>query len=217
MIPEAISRRVGEQRKLARSAGIAFALVFIMALNAHASSNSELKEQIQKIAVNYKPIESLPPGFFIRVEQETDNTWDVKESSRTRLNGRTNDRQEIIYVSRDLTYAQPCYDKIRYQSRGKHQTTFECSPIIDDNKSYTPCVSSLTSTMGVASAIKSFVAIVTTLGVAAGTHKYVDEEKVKNVLRQDRALLAISKFLEEDSCVDMLRKDALSLPRTGGL
>lgn len=65
--------------------------------------------------------------------------------------------------------------------------------------------------MGVASALKSFVAIVTTLGVAAGTHKYVDEEKVRNVLQQDCVLLTISKFHEEDSCVDMLRKNASSL------
>jgi len=157
-----------------------------------------LTNKISTIEVGYT-LNITTPGHFFLVEQLSDGNWIAKKSSREPILGRSSKSEEIIFVDQHANYAQPYFEKVSYYTKGIQKASFECSPIIDDKESYTPCNSLLTSNNVGASIGKNIIAAITTLGLAAGTHKYVDPEKVRKVLLQKSVFEEIKKAYEEDT------------------
>ena len=99
-----------------------------------------------------------------------------------------------MHFDKTLDYMQPYFEKIEYYN--EEVGTFECSPFIDDNDDeldYTPCNSDLTTTNIGMSFGKNIVAAITTLGVASGSHKAVDREKMAEILETSDILVRVNK------------------------
>ena len=146
----------------------------------------------KNIAIGYTDQKLLGEGYYVLIER-SDESWRVKKIAEQPIIHRLNDRQEIIFFNKTLDYMQPYFEKIEYYN--EEVGTFECSPFIDDNDDeldYTPCNSDLTTTNIGMSLGKNIVAAITTLGVASGSHKAIDREKMAEILAKSDILARVN-------------------------
>lgn len=150
----------------------------------------------ENITIGYTNQDKLDEGYYVLIE-EADDEWRVKKISDEPIARRLNERQEIIFFSKDMDYVQPYFEKIEYYN--KEVGTFECTPFFDDEKNesaYTPCNSKLMTANFGMSLGKNVVAAVTTLGLAAGTHKEVDQEELAEILEESDILTRVGQRKE---------------------
>lgn len=158
-------------------------------------SNSEKGPSVSHISIGYTSQKVLGEGYYVLIERNEER-WRVKKVSDQPISHRRNDRQEILYFNKTADYIQPYFEKIEYYNA--EVGTFECSPLLDDLSSfYTPCTSDLmTENIGM-SIGKNIVSAITTLGVASGTHKAVDQEKLARILESSDVLARVNKLKSE--------------------
>jgi len=141
------------------------------------------------IKVGFKVYKKPPKGHYVLIEQN-DNKWSVREVSNKVIIGRSKETQEVLYVNLSERYIQPIFEKIKFYN-GK---TFECTPLIDQKEYYTPCTSNLMSIDAGRSLAKNVMASLTTLGLAAGTHKKLDNKKLLQIVSNSNMFEEINSF-----------------------
>jgi hypothetical protein len=144
------------------------------------------------ITIGYKVERTLPDGYYLLIE-DLGSQWIIKKISEKPIVGRQNTQQEVLYINKGLTYLQPYFEKVKYFNG----YTFECSPLLDDKKSYTPCNSNL-MTVNVGMSIgKNIFSAVTTLGVASGSHKAIDREKIADIVQKTNMITKIREYQQQ--------------------
>lgn len=143
-------------------------------------------EGLGSISIGYKS--SVSSGYFVLIENQNDK-WIIKNISNTPIKGRETSQQEILYLNESLTYVQPYFEKVR-QYNG---IWFECS-LFEDKSSYTPCESQLTTADIGASLGKNIFAVITTAGLAAGTNKVIDREKIALIIKETSLLAKVREY-----------------------
>jgi len=154
------------------------------------------------VIIGYRDQSSLPSGYHVLIE-EGNSGWFINKISEKPILNRQNSKQEILYINEALNYVQPYFEKVEVFNG----ITFECTPLLDDKRSYTPCNSRL-MTVNVGMSIgKNIISAVTTLGLASGTHKAIDTEKISNIIQQTNL---ITKIREYQQHCDTSKQNALS-------
>jgi len=141
------------------------------------------------IKVGFKLYKKPPKGHYVLIENN-DNKWNVKKVSNKAIIGRSKETQEVLYVNLLERYIQPIFEKINFYN-GK---TFECTPLLDKKEYYTPCTSNLMSIDAGRSLAKNVMASLTTLGLAAGTHKRLDNKKLLQIVSNSNIFGEINSF-----------------------
>lgn len=170
-------------------------------LTSTAMKAKSIKVDESKVLIGWQTQNSIPvDAYYVLVEKR--GKWTVIDVVTAPLRTRDNNNQEILYIDKQLRYVQPYFQSypntvvnLKDGRTGEGLTikrgTFECSPLMDDKKLYTPCTSNLTSADLLKSAGKNVFSVFS-LGLAAGSHKYVDSEKVRKVL-DDTNILTLLK------------------------
>ncbi len=141
-------------------------------------------------------------GFFILIEADNDEkAWDIINISRTRM-PRNRDTQEIIFVMLEndkVIHAEPAY-VIPKENTGltlkPWASPWECDALYNYKKKsdYHPCHSRLTMVQAGKSFAKNVIAVVYTLGLAAGTFRVIDKNKVNDIIEDIDIPNAIKKW-----------------------
>jgi hypothetical protein len=145
-----------------------------------------------KITIGYKKFEGAVVGYYLLIEN-LGNQWVIKRISERPIVGRDNTQQEVLYINKELTYLQPFFEKVEHFNG----VTFECSPLFDDKKSYTPCNSNLMKVNVGMSIGKNIISAVTTFGLASGSHKAIDREKIASIVQQTNMLAKVKEYQRE--------------------
>jgi len=170
---------------------IAGIVVVAIGFNGCSNSTTQISTiklqngRLQKIEIGYRNNRHYD-GYYATIEKDLDS-WKLKQISEKYLS-RNKSNQEILYTNQNIDFIQPSFDNVRYYRGG----TFECGAFAD-NKGYTPCNSNLMKINIGKSVAKNMIAAVLTLGLASGTHKSVDKNK-------------ITKIIKETDLIDYIRK-----------
>lgn len=176
-------------RKLA---GVVMLLIAVSGCAINNTAKPEKVETQDGIYYGWKDQAMLPAktAYFALLEK-AGNSWDVKLISKQPIQGRDNDKQEILFVDKQYRYIQPWFQS--FPQHG-HDGSWECS-LYYKNKDYSPCNSQLTSVDAGASLGKNIAAAILTFGLAAGSHQYIDRSKVAEAVKQSDLINKIkSKF-----------------------
>jgi hypothetical protein len=162
-----------------------------------------------RVSIGYVTQSTLPqPAYYATVEEVAEGKWELVKISDTEAM-RLSDKQEVLYVEKDLRYVQPYFeyepntaveiDNCNPWEEGYviERGTFECNNLFFFDKSggkYNPCNSQLTTIDMPKSVGKNFFAVITTLGLASGSHRYVDSDKVFAVIEQTDLLKKVGEY-----------------------
>jgi len=191
--------------------------VTVMAITGCASYHTAKPFNLadtSQVSIGYVTQATLPtPAYYATVEEVEEGKWEIVSISDTKAM-RLSDKQEVLYVEKDLRYVQPYFD---YESNTAvkidncnpweegyviERGTFECNNLFFFDKSggkYNPCNSKLTTIDMPKSVGKNFFAVITTLGLASGSHRYVDSDKVFAVIEQTDLLKKVSEYRSSHS------------------
>ena len=132
------------------------------------------------------------PGVLVLLEPTADG-WQIKRlidsrevKGRQRI--RENIKQEVLYVSSSLDHVEPFFE----DTSMVNGATFECTALIDKDDVYSPCHSQFMSVNAGKTVGKNFFAAITTFGLASGTHKAVNHEKIVEVLESTNLMNAVA-------------------------
>lgn len=112
-------------------------------------------------------------GYYYVLIEKKDDGWKIIDIKDIEIQERQNEKQEILRINQSYSQVIPNYQSVEY----------ECGYLMT-TKYYSPCTSQLTSTNLGASMAKNVVAAVTTLGLASGSHKYVDQNLINEAVLQ---------------------------------
>jgi hypothetical protein len=168
------------------------------------------------VYIGWNPQDTLPANaYYVLLEGNDEGTeWQVKEIYNHPIKGRSNEKQEILFVDREFSYIQPFFETYRAthakveegnasfgigaNSSNKYKSynniergTWECN-FISGDKTYNPCTSRLCLTNAALSIGKSVVSVIN-LGLTSGTHKGLDKEKMVEVVTKSNLFESIKK------------------------
>ncbi len=118
-------------------------------------------------------------GYYYVLIEKKNNRWEIVDIKDVEIRERQNQQQEILRVDQSYSQVIPNYQFTGYSSGN----TYECGYLMTTEK-YSPCTSQLTSTSVGKSVAKNIAAAVTTLGLASGSHKYVDQNLINEAVVQ---------------------------------
>ena len=179
----------------------------------HTAKPFDLSDTSQ-ISIGYVTQDTLPqPAYYAVVEETEEGNWELINISDTALM-RLSDKQEVLYIEKDLRYVQPYFEyepntAVEIENCNPWEEgyviergTFECSNLFFFDKSggrYNPCNSKLTTIDMPKSIGKNFFAVITTLGLASGSHRYVDSNKIFAVIEQTELLKRVGEYKNNQS------------------
>ena len=157
-------------------------------------------------------------GAYWVIVERTGGTWSLVDISTRPIIGRDKDNQEVLYVAGEFQFVQPYFEvvpntQVDLNARGNpnvgysssynysnvgidkkiERGTWECGFIMNKYKGYNPCVSALTKADALKSALKNVFALITTAGLASGTHRTVDKDAVAAVVKDTDLFNAIGQ------------------------
>ncbi|NPB08637.1 MAG: hypothetical protein GXN96_06890 [Aquificae bacterium] len=161
-------------------------------------ATSQVYREVQKdtieIGYEYRDLKSLS-GYFVLIEQK-DGKWNIKEISETPLK-RQNTSQEVLFIDKTFKYVQPAFEWAPSYKGG----TFECNLLnkFDSyySKYYNPCNSSLTKVEVGKSLGKNVLALLLTYGLASGSHRSLDIEKILKIIEETDLINQVKQFARE--------------------
>lgn len=156
----------------------------------HNSSEQNLENKV----TNQKPIKPVShssyksqSGYYFALIEKADKGWVIIDLRDTIMSKRQNEKQEILRVSQSYSEVVPFYETTKFHRLGD---TYECSYMLTPEQ-YSPCNSQLTSVSVGKSLGKNVVAAALTFGLAAGSHKYIDENLIDEAIVQTDLFNAI--------------------------
>jgi hypothetical protein len=203
--------------------GIANAAVLTGVLSSAENKATAYKQGEQEYWTGFTAQERLPKhGAYWVIVERNGGKWSLVDVSTRPIIGRDKDNQEVLYVADDMQFVQPYYENVpstqvdlnargnpnvgysssyNYASVGIDKKiergTWECGFIMNKYKGYNPCVSALTKADALKSALKNVFALITTAGLASGTHRTVDKDAVAAVVRDTDLFNAIGAIQAE--------------------
>jgi len=156
-------------------------ILFILVSTAQAEPAGEkvFQEKMQHISIQYDPDLSTADGFFLELDKGLFSGWKLLQISSSPITRRQNRiTGEVIFVNRDLTFAQPCFVGTFIRSLNR----FDCNGNPNSNVGwYDPCHSRFT-----------VMDWIRRPGIDANHFsKYVSSEIVKEVLMNKAVQLAL--------------------------
>jgi hypothetical protein len=172
----------------------------------------------EEVFLGWNNQNKLPANaYYVLIEGDKEGAnWTIKEIYDHPIRGRSNELQEVLFVDREFRFVQPFFEyapstvvaiqkeskvvmtnagaavktKALYIDRG----SWECGYVMKDHEDkYNPCNSRITKTDVAKSVGKNLFAAALTLGVASGTHKAVDKEKLAEIITQTGLFEQIKK------------------------
>jgi len=145
----------------------------------------------RSVVIGWKNQKMLGPGYYVLIERNS-RSWTIKKISLKPITGRENKMQEILFVSKNLNYVQPFFEKPSFYN--SNLRTFQCTPLLEKGKFYTPCNSYLTTANAGASVARDALALVSTFGLAAGIDYEIDTKKISNIIKQTNLLKKVKLY-----------------------
>ena len=193
------------------------AVVLLVALAGCASHKASLYTvDGQEVFLGWNDQSKLPANsYYALIEGDTEGqNWAIKEIYGHPIYGRSSELQEVLFIDKEFRYVQPFFEVplstlIRSQAEDKAVPTpfgyrlekkyydrgsWECGIFMKEYaEKYTPCTSRLTKTDVARSIGKNILAVALTAGVASGTHKVVDKEKILEIVKNTSIFEQIRK------------------------
>lgn len=154
-------------------------LLIVSACAAPSKKSVTIQSSVggKDIEIGYNPLIGTQDGYYVVLNKLKDE-WEIYTVSKTAIYEKPYKNSEIIFISKDLDYAQIFFGNLsEYQG-----STFECTPYFDNEYAYTPCTSELTSSHLGLSIGKNIIAAATTFGLASGYHAKLDYGKIAEAL-----------------------------------
>lgn len=126
------------------------------------------------LSIGYRIPPQRGPGYHVLLQPQG-AAWQVLRFG-TDKPARTQDSQEILFISRDGRWVQPAFDY------AEQHTYFSCSALAKDPAltTYSPCGASRFATVNMgATAARTVLAVPLTMGMATGTNRTVDTAAVQ--------------------------------------
>jgi hypothetical protein len=147
-------------------------------------STSKINDTRQNLRINYFFTSISKSGYYILLTYN--NQWEIEKIDDKKIT-RNNEKQEVLFLNDDMTEIGPIFE----ETAPRAGNTFECS--VFGEEVYNPCNSNLMTTNIGKSIAKNVFSAALTFGLASGSHKSIDSDKIKKIINDTNLMSKIDE------------------------
>lgn len=173
-------------------------MLFLLGIIIFSLLGPSVAFAVQPLDIKFVLNEKLEPGYFIKIEETAENHWTIKAISNLTIK-REQRSEEILYLNLNNMQVQPYYEHYSYNRiHGDFRCTSTGEKVIygetdlSANK-YSPCNSALTR---MSASVNSILETAVSLGIAAGSNKTLDKEKIGKICEQTNLVAKVKECSE---------------------